>query len=507
MESISVAKGTIKITSVEIIKYLALALFYVVITKTGALTETDLGVLSILTFLGSTIPVLTSLSLPIALTKYVSESLKINDEAKAAIVRKTVNVTVTALSIMGLVITFLLSEPISQYFWKSKTYAPLIILMGFYAFFLGLDRLFSSSLQAFFLFGARSIVAIVSVVSSTILGVSLALLNFGVYGVMFGYIAGYSAASFASFMFGRRKVSSPNSYMSLRPLLKFSLPLFLGQIVLLGLDWADIAVLASISSDYTVLGIYYLAARSVTFLSVLYLPIAYTVLPLLSAHHGIKDFQGIGNALKTVSRYIHYLMLPACIGVAMIASTALKVFYGHQYAYGSVSLAILSVTQILVALYYVFTTTLTAIGKTSDILKINIISVFCYIGLLLVLVPVFAGVGAASARFAMQAIGLAITVYLLSKNMKVVVDKKSLWKSIIASISIMPILVLTEHILASFSVYLILAVDIVAGVSVYLLLLYILRALDHQDFELLKRTFPSLIRYLDVIEKIMVRKT
>jgi len=69
-----------------------------------------------------------------------------------------------------------------------------------------------------------------------------------------------------------------------------------------------------------------------------------------------------------------------------------------------------------------------------------------------------------------------------------------------------PILILTEHILASFSIYLVLIVDVVVAGSVYLLLLYLLKALHHQDFELIKRTFPFVAKYSDVVERIMVRK-
>lgn len=506
MEANDVAKGTFKITSTEIIRYLSLASFYVVVTRTGALTETDLGRLSILIFLGSLIPTLTGLGLPTALAKYVSESRKKNEEMHAAIIRKTVNTSVLALSTLGLVISILLSGPISLYFWKSETYASLIILMSFYAYFQALMQLFNSNLQAFFLFGARAMVTIVWVVVSTFLGAFLAYINFGVHGVMFGYITGYGTAFVISFLFSREKVSSPNGYMPLRPLLKFSLPLFLSSIVLLGLDWADIVVLARITSNYDALGIYYLAVKSVTFLSVLYLPVSFTILPLLSAQHGVKDFKGLDKTLKTVSRYIHYLMLPSCVGLAIIAPTALRAIYGQQYASGSASFAVLSLAQILVAFYWILTTMLTAIGKTSAIMKINIVSVSSYIALLLLFVPLFADVGAASARLVMQAIGFAMMIYLLNKNVKVGVDKESLWKSTVASMVFLPVLILTERILASFSVYLILIVDMGVAAGLYLLLLYLLKALGHQDFELLRRTFPSLTKYIDIVDRIMVRE-
>ncbi len=196
------------------------------------------------------------------------------------------------------------------------------------------------------------------------------------------------------------------------------------------------------------------------------------------------------------------------MGLVAIAPTALNALYGHQYAYGSFSFAILSLAEILVAFYWILTTTLTAIGETSAVMQINIISVFSYIALLLVFVPILTDVGAASARFAMQAISIVIAIYLLSAraNLKVGVDKESLWKSAIASITIVPTLILVEHVLASLSAHLILVVDIVVGGSVYFLLLYLLKAVSHQDFELLRGAFPSLSKYIGAIERIVVRK-
>jgi len=510
MEANNVVRGTFAITSIQIVQYIAQGLFYVVVTKTGALTETDLGLVSILTFLGFLTMTLTSLSLPTALTKYVSENLKKNEKMQVVIIRRTVNTSVLVFATLGLAVTIFLSGQISMYFWKTETYAPLIVFMSIYAFFHTLMSLFNASLQAFFLFEKVAVVSLVWVVLSRFLGASLALLHFGVYGVVFGYVVGYGAAFVLSFLFGRGqspRISAPSSYMPMKPLLKFSFPLFLSSIILLGMNWADIAVLASLTSNYAVLGIYYLAANSVTFISALYVPISYTVLPLLSAQNSVKDFQSINNTLTIAGRYLYYLMLPTCVGLAMIAPTAIRSVYGHQYVYGSVSFAILSLAQVLVAFYMILTTTLTAIGKTSDIMKINIVSVLSYIALLLVLVPIFTDIGAASARFTMQVISLALTIHVLNKNVKVVVDKESLWKSALASIAIVPILILTEHILASFSVYLILIVDVLAAASVYLVLLYLLKALNHQDFGLLKRTFPFIARYLEVIEGIMVRKT
>jgi hypothetical protein len=74
METSNLPEGTLQITLTNVLQYLILGLFYIVVTKTNALTQTDIGILSILSFLAATFS-LTGLDLPTALTKFASEKL------------------------------------------------------------------------------------------------------------------------------------------------------------------------------------------------------------------------------------------------------------------------------------------------------------------------------------------------------------------------------------------------------------------------------------------------
>ena len=506
METNNIAKGTLQITSINAIEYLIMGLFYIVVTKTNALTPTDLGVLSILSFLTSTFSLFTLFALPTALTRFASESLGKDELKEAAAVQKTATRVILILSILGFAITAFSSETISQYFWGTPTYAPLIILMAIHALLFNLSTLYQSSLQALCLFGKMAAVTLIYIVCGRIIAVVLALFHFSVPGVLTGYIAGCLIAVAAAIAYTHGKLPSSTNSAPIKPLLRFSFPLFLSSLTLLILNWADIVVLASLTSNYALVGIYRIVVSSIGILSVIYLPITVTILPVLSARYSLENPKGTGKILRTASRYLFYVMVPSCLGLAIIAPTALTFFYGPDYTSGATPLAILSISVIVFALYSLLTTTLTALGETKQVLKISVAKALFTVALLATLVPFFQAVGAALTRLTVQAIGLALTIYILHKYVKVQLDKEALWKSAAASTVTIPILILIESTISTkMPTIQILTIEILAAASTYLLALYILKALKSQDFELLKQASPKfLTKYINILENIIV---
>ena len=507
METNNIAKGTLQITSTNAIQYLAMGIFYIVVTKTNALTPTDLGVLSILSFLASTFSLFTLLALPTALTRFASESLGKDQLKEAAAIQKTATRVILILSILGFAITAFSSETISQYFWGTPTYAPLIILMAIHALLFNLTTLYNSSLRALCLFGKMAAVSLIYIVSSRTVAAVLALFHLSIPGVLTGYIAGSLIAVAVAIAYTRGKLPSSSNSAPIKPLLHFSFPLFLSSLTLLVLNWADIAILASLTSNYALVGIYRIVVSSIGILSVIYLPITITILPALSARYRLENPKGVSEILRVASRYLFYVMFPSCLGLATIAPTALAFFYGPDYASGATPLAILSISVIIFALYSLLTTTLTALGKTKQVLKISVARALSTIALLIALVPFLQAVGAALTRLTVQAISLTLAIYILHKYVKVQLDKEAVWKSAIASIATIPFLFALELTISTkLPTIQTLAIEILTAAAIYISSLYILKALNNQDFELLRQTFPKpLTKYVDILESIIVR--
>jgi stage V sporulation protein B len=507
METSSIPGGTLRITLANVSQYLIQAVFYVIVTRTNALTSADIGILSILTTLTSTFSLLTLLALPTALTKFTAEKLGTNQREDAAAIQKTITKTVLTLSIAGFAIVTLSAQLLSQYLWNNLDFIILLILNFTYAFLLNIETLFHSKMQALSLFGKMATLTLTYIASSRTIAVVLALLNMGITGVLIGYVVGAILTVILATRFLRGKFPATTKTVPLKPLLQFSLPLVLGAVAALTMTRADIVMITTLTGDYSLTGVYYIALNSVGTLSILYLPMITTIFPTLSAHHGLKDPHAISNILRTTSRYILYIMLPSCIGLAIIAPTALAFFYGADYVGGAAPLAILSIHVMIVALVSLLSTTLTAIGKTGQILRINIVAACTTILTLLALVPFLQTTGAALAHLTTQIVSLALAAYILSKEIKIRLDTEALWKATLATAVTAPVLLVVEQILAaSLTITQTLIIELAAAIAVYAVALYLLKALKNQDFELLKQALPARLgKYLSALQRLIVR--
>jgi len=508
LEANSVAKGTVQIALTNAIQYLVIGLFYVIVTRTGALTQTQLGILSVLFFLASTFSIFTELALSTALTKFTSENLGKDRPKEAAAIQKTVTRTVLTLSLAGFAVATFSSRSLSQYFWNEPAYAPLIILMFGLAFLSNLRAVYISGLQALRLFGKMAAVALIFIVLSRFIAAALALLQLGIPGVLAGYMGGSILALVAAIIFTRGRLPNPSNNAPLKPLLHFSWPLFLSSLTLLILNQIDLVIIASLTSDYALVGIYYIVINSIAVFSVIWTPIMTTLFPVLSARYGLQDPEGVSNIIKTASRYLIYITLPTCMGLVAMAPTALTFFYGPSYTPGATPLAILSIATITIALYTLFTTTLTAVGKTKEVLKINIVSALSLIIALLSLVPPLEAVGAATARLIVQVISLTLATHLLRKNIRVQLDKEAIWKSATAStVTLFSLLALEWTLRTKIPATHLLPTEILTALCIYLFSLYILKALNSQDFQLLGQALPKhFAKYLKYLEKIFTHQ-
>jgi PST family polysaccharide transporter len=507
VETNNIPGGALALTIANVSQYVVMALFYMIVTKTNILSQSDIGTISILGFLASTFSLLTLARLPTALVKFSSEKLGTKQEEETAAIQKAIIKTVVILSVIGITIAILFSQFFSIHFWNNTEYVILLIMNFAYAFLSNLIVLCRSTLHALYLFGKMAAINIIYIISSRIIATLLAFLNMGVTGVVIGYIVGSIIALTVGVIVLRGKLPKTTTNTSLKPLFTFSFPLFLGSITGVILNWADIVVITSLMKDMSLTGIYSIAVSSAGTLTMLYASMNTTIFPAISAQHGLKKPENISILIKTTSRYLIYVLFPSCVGLAIVAPTALTFFYGPGYAAGSIPLAILSITTIIMAFVLVLETTLTAIGKTGQQLKINVTSAISLILLLTAFVPFLETVGAAFARFVAQAIALTLTVYLLKKEMKIRLDKEALWKSSLATAAIIPVLLTLEFIISpKLNTIQTLLIEVLTAAAIYLLALYVLKALKKQDFELLRQAFPKpLTKYINILERIIVR--
>lgn len=506
MESNDAAKGTLQLTFTNTFQYVIMAAFYIVVAKTNVLTPEDLGYLSIISFIASTLT-LSLFNLPLAVTKFVSEKLGKKEYEKAASIFKTGKRLQIILNTVALAIATLLSTTLSQYFWGNTEYSILIVLFCVEVFFINLISIYKSGLRALGLFSKMALSTIVYISVSRGIAISLALVGFGISGVIIGYIIGAFVGAIVSLSFVHGKFLNPETKFPVRPLILFSFPLFLSGLASFIITQVDVVIIASMTSTYATVGVYSIVAKSLLALNIVWQPIMITIFPLIASKFGLKEPESVSNVIKTTSRYLSYTTIPCCLMLVVIAPTILEVFYGQQYVSGASALAILAVSTILFAFLTLFTTALAAIGKTNYVLRINIISAFSSILLLIGLVPLFDLIGAASSRLIAYTLSLIVTIYIIRKFLKIKLDNEALWKSTVASLMTTPFLFLLEFTLKEFSVIQVLVIELLSAGLIYVVSLYLLKALNSKDFDLLRQSFPKFFsKIIDMFQRIMQRE-
>ena len=146
-------------------------------------------------------------------------------------------------------------------------------------------------------------------------------------------------------------------------------------------------------------------------------------------------------------------------------------------------------------------------GKTPQILQINAILAISIIGIILALVPFLQIIGAALARLIAQLIGITLAYLILQKEILVQINKEALWKSTLASTTTLPFLLAFDVTMnGRLSNPQVLIIEIMMTVGIYTFMLYVLKALKSQDFELLRQALPkAMTKYVNIIERILAR--
>src|SRR5207244_12109983 len=134
----------------------------------------------------------------------------------------------------------------------------------------------------------------------------------------------------------------------LRPILAFSLPVFASALITLGQQWGDMGIIYVLLGP-TILGPYYLVVSSVSFLSVLWMPVNQAIYPALSAAHSTGDPREVSDRLATAFRLINLTVIPVGAALAAITPTALDIVYGASYVAEALTLSVLSLSSIFVA--------------------------------------------------------------------------------------------------------------------------------------------------------------
>jgi len=371
----NVPRGTAFLTSQQLILYATYLIFYALLAR--ILNKVEVGQFAVLALIQALFVGVVSGSLPSAATRFISRSIAAGDlHAASGVARATLRLSL-AVAVPAVVIALFFS-PLLGGFLQGATDATNLLLATFVsalfadlmllyaAFFIGVGR-YAQTLYQNLLY----------VPLSRGLGLVLAYLGLRVFGIMAGWAIGGGVTILLSIYMWHGQLPHGGSY-PFRPILSFSLPVFASALITLGQQWGDMGIVYALLGPIS-LGPYYLVVSSVSFLSILWIPVNQAIYPALSAAHSADDIQGVSDRLALAFRLINLSALPIGASLAAISPTALDIVYGRSYVSESLTLSILSISSVMVAQGALLVTTLQAIGHTRQYLAVTFASTLSFL--------------------------------------------------------------------------------------------------------------------------------
>src|SRR5467141_4146823 len=367
----NVPRGTAYLTTQQVITYTAYLAFYVALAR--ILTQVEVNQVGLLLAAQAAFVALTQLGLPSSATRYISNSIGRNDRQTAGAVARTIIRLSLAVGGAGLAIAAALSQLVGPTYIGAADGGILLVLTFVSAFLLDFILLYGAYFIGVGSYAKNLYQNILYIPLSRGLGLLLAFLWYRVEGIILGWIIGGLVSIMVSTYLWHGHLSSHSSY-PIRPLLAFSLPVFGAALIVFGQQYGDFEILNALLGKLPSNGVYYIIVSSVSFLSVLWIPVTQALYPALSASHATGGTRAISERLQVAFRLTNLAILPLGAALAAVAPTAIELIYGPAYVSQAGIFATLSLVSIFTAQSAILTTSLQAVGRASQVLKVTLVS-------------------------------------------------------------------------------------------------------------------------------------
>ena len=448
-----------------------------------AITQGDMGTLTVLTLIVSFIQLSSDFGLSQALAKYVAELKGRGEDFSAYFVSSLIFKTSTAIIIC--LVLFSLSGNISSALLKSPSLHELVKLSAIDAFILAFKPMFSSLLLGTGRLKRMAACDVASTATRWAAILALVSLGQGITGAVTGWILGdlcgiiiYAAASFRLVRF--RDGLLGKSAGLIPHLLRFSWPLLAASMVSFIYAWYDQALVIAFLPLESV-GIYNVSYRAFGVLAGISTALGQSLFPYYGMTYGRKDHRAISAAIKRASRYTMLIIFPLTLGLFSTAKPAITLFAGQQYESGWPILAIMAIFGSTYGISSALTGLLVIYEKTKTVMILSIVSVAS--SLLLLPTLGFLGLnGLAVMRGSSLLLTLLLNMYFLSKIVKVEIDKETFIKSLISSMMMAAVVFFVQQVYYS---KLLLPLYVLIGATIYLAEIRTLKVVNRTDIHLL----------------------
>ncbi|MBD3203554.1 oligosaccharide flippase family protein [Candidatus Woesearchaeota archaeon] len=179
-------------------------------------------------------------------------------------------------------------------------------------------------------------------------------------------------------------------------------------------------------------------------------------------------------------RYLTYLSIPAAVGIYILAEKIIILIYGYEYVNAVFALRILIWTIIPLYVNYVLGAMTIAMHKEKQTVYVLFGNCLVNLGLNIVLIPKLSLVGAALATVLTEIFYFGGYYYIVSKNLTRLNLFNLLYKPVTASIMMAILLLRLKEFLNVFAL-------VPIGFITYFLIMFLSKAFEKQDIELVKK--------------------
>ena len=319
---------------------------------------------------------------------------------KGAIISATLVSFIVGTLMGGLV--YILSGPISENIFHSPALTDVIRAFTICIPFLSTMMVVSGILLGFHT--TKYSVTMVHIIqpSANILCVIIAtLLNFGIIGVIISYFVSHTIATliglyFISIQFHGIKERTLKPVYEIKKLLRYSTPLLLSGFLVFLMSWVDSIMLGFMKSS-TDVGIYRAAAQIPLLLLMILNASGSICAPSIAELHHNNQTKRLEQLLKTSTRWVFLLTLPATLILLFSARDIMAIFGSDYVDIGAQVLIVLAIAQFVNCVTGSVGQNLTMTGKQKIEMINNIATIVINIILNYFLISAYGVIGAAIA--------------------------------------------------------------------------------------------------------------
>ena len=429
-------------------------------------------------------------SLISAIVKFISQTVGAGEDP-----RPVLTSVLLGRALMGSAIGLscaALSAQLSLFLLRTPDYAFVFQLLGIDIIFRILRGSLSSCLLGLNRPRDVSITGTVGELVRQALVISFLWMGYGLYGLLLAWLLGDALACvypLAVLVSMRAIVRVPlgEAKRILSGIIKFSIPIFITNLVGFARGWFDKIIVLS-SGNLGGLGVYNVALTAYNLLMAIPSSIGMAVSPYYGEKFGGGKHEDTRSMTRLASKYLSLLFIPASLGLAALSRMALGLL-GEAYEQNYEILMLVAVLGVYNVVPPLLTRYLIVYEKMCSYTVARVSSIAAGIGLALALMPDLGLLGVALAK---SLSGLLLAVFcVLATWGEVGPDWRSIAKCLTAG-SIMAVIVYVVQALTA-NIFLIPAY-VLLGASIYVLAIRMLGVLSPEDIRSLTAILPKKVR-------------